>query len=47
MVTRLSGGQSHRRRAALVLDDGTTLTQSMAILEWLETAYLAPPSAQR
>ena len=27
---------------ALVLDDGTVLTQSMAILEWLETAHPTP-----
>lgn len=28
---------------ALVLDDGRTLTQSLAILEWLETAHPTPP----
>ena len=28
---------------ALVLDDGTTLTQSLAILEWIEETYPAPP----
>ena len=28
---------------ALVLDDGTVLTQSLAILEWIEEAYPAPP----
>ncbi len=27
----------------MVLDDGTVLTQSMAILEWLDDAYPAPP----
>ena len=27
----------------LVLDDGTVLTQSMAILEWLEEAHAVPP----
>lgn len=27
----------------LVLDDGTTLTQSMAILEWLEAVHPTPP----
>ena len=28
---------------ALVLDDGTALTQSLAILEWIEETYPAPP----
>ena len=28
---------------ALVLDDGTVLTQSLAILEWIEETYPAPP----
>lgn len=28
---------------ALVLDDGTILTQSMAIVEWLDETYRAPP----
>ncbi len=28
---------------ALVLDDGTVLTQSLAILEWLEETYPTPP----
>lgn len=28
---------------ALVLDDGTTLTQSLAILEWIEETYPTPP----
>jgi len=28
---------------ALVLDDGTVLTQSLAILEWIEETYAAPP----
>ena len=28
---------------ALVLDDGTTLTQSLAILEWLEETHPTPP----
>ena len=28
---------------ALVLDDGTALTQSLAIMEWIEEAHPAPP----
>lgn len=27
----------------LVLDDGTVLTQSLAIIDWLEAEYLSPP----
>ena len=32
---------------ALVLDDGTTLTQSLAILEWIEETYPTPPLLPR
>ena len=32
-----------RNLPALVLDDGTVLTQSMAILEWLEARHRDPP----
>jgi maleylacetoacetate isomerase len=31
------------RIPALVLDDGTVLTQSLAILDWLDEAYPTPP----
>jgi maleylacetoacetate isomerase len=54
---RKDGGEQHKaayksinpnaRVPALMLDDGTVLTQSVAIIEWLEEAHPEPPLLPR